>query len=264
MLYSYLFYLFLLSAIVFLLERLFAWRRQKILRPFFWQDVFLLIFNGEVFGFSLAWFELSILGWAGYHTIFENKALAMNDWALWIQVLCFVVIKDFIEYWIHRVLHSNAFLWKFHKTHHSVTTMDFWCNFRFHFAETIFYKHFGFLIPLLVGVDWKAVLIGACIVTFIGHLNHANLAWNYGPLKFIFNNPRMHYWHHEIRSDSRLVKNYGVVFSIWDFMFGTAYLNDKVDPDIGLDDHGYTEKHPLSILSWSVVCASCCIYFLAV
>ena len=70
------------------------------MRPFFWRDIFLLIFNGEIFGFSLAWFELSILGWAGYHTILEGKALAMSDWNLWLQVLCFLVVKDFIEYWV--------------------------------------------------------------------------------------------------------------------------------------------------------------------
>ena len=30
----------------------------------------------------------------------------------------------------------------------------------------------------------------------VGHLNHANLPWTYGPLKYIFNNPVMHLYHH--------------------------------------------------------------------
>ena len=64
----------------------------------------------------------------------------------------------------------------------------------------------------------------------------------------------MHYWHHEIRSDARLVKNYGVVFSMWDFIFDTAYLNEKADPQIGLDDHGVIAGLDLGIWWDSLDC----------
>ena len=30
----------------------------------------------------------------------------------------------------------------------------------------------------------------------VGHLNHSNIKLDYGILKFIFNNPKMHIWHH--------------------------------------------------------------------
>lgn len=259
---SYFILLLIISGGVFVLERVFPWRDQKILRDYFWRDLFFLFFNGEVFAFSLAWIELSFLGLAGYNTLISSKPLVLTDLALWLQVIIFMVSKDFIEYWIHRLLHSNNFLWSFHKIHHSVTTMDFWCNFRFHFMEIIFYKHLGFLIPLLIGVDFTAVFIGACVATAIGHLNHSNISWSYGPLKYIFNNPRMHLWHHEIRPQFNMVRNFGVVFSSWDFIFGTAYINEKVQPQIGLDDHGFTEKYPLGSFAWLIAWTTIMIYVL--
>ena len=30
----------------------------------------------------------------------------------------------------------------------------------------------------------------------IGHLNHANIHITWGPLRYVFNNPVMHLWHH--------------------------------------------------------------------
>lgn len=240
---------------------MFAARKQKIFRKYWTRDVFFLLFNGEIFAFSLAWFEIKILHWNGYQNLIYDKPLHLSSYDLWVQIVFFLIFRDFIEYWIHRLLHSNNFLWKFHQVHHSVTNMDFWCNFRFHFAEIIFYKHLGFVIPLLVGVDYTAVFVGACLSTLIGHLNHSNLSWSYGPLKYVFNNPAMHLWHHEIRNQPNLVCNFGVLFSTWDFVFGTAYLNSKTQPQIGLDDNGFTEKYPLGIFSWIIIGLSCLIYF---
>ncbi|HET7360571.1 MAG TPA: sterol desaturase family protein, partial [Salinimicrobium sp.] len=77
------------------------------------------------------------------------------------------------------------------------------------------------------------------VAIFIGHLNHANIAWDYGPFKYIFNNPKMHIWHHsrEVpdRHKNRNGVNFGLTLSIWDYLFGTAYLpqeNKKIE--IGL------------------------------
>jgi sterol desaturase/sphingolipid hydroxylase (fatty acid hydroxylase superfamily) len=33
----------------------------------------------------------------------------------------------------------------------------------------------------------------------------------------------MHLWHHDQSSEGGVAKNFGIVFSAWDFLFGTAY-----------------------------------------
>ncbi len=82
--------------------------------------------------------------------------------------------------------------------------------------------------------------------TIVGHLNHANLGWDYGPLKYIFNNPKMHIWHHakEMPGSHPKGMNFGLSLSIWDYIFRTAYI-----PHNGRDiELGFTndEDYPKS------------------
>jgi hypothetical protein len=45
-------------------------------------------------------------------------------------------------------------------------------------------------------------------------------------LKYIFNSPEMHIWHHsyELPEDRRSGINFGLTLSTWDYIFGTAYI----------------------------------------
>jgi sterol desaturase/sphingolipid hydroxylase (fatty acid hydroxylase superfamily) len=63
----------------------------------------------------------------------------------------------------------------------------------------------------------------AVFATFWGHFNHANLEVGLGPLARILNGPRMHLWHHDASTEGGVAKNFGIVLSVWDFLFGTAY-----------------------------------------
>ncbi|NNK86996.1 MAG: sterol desaturase family protein, partial [Flavobacteriaceae bacterium] len=70
----------------------------------------------------------------------------------------------------------------------------------------------------------------------VGHLNHANLGWNYGPLRYILNNPKMHIWHHakELPKNVRYGVNFGLTLSIWDYIFKTDYIpEDGRDIELG-------------------------------
>ena len=61
----------------------------------------------------------------------------------------------------------------------------------------------------------------------------------YGPLKYIFNNPAMHIWHHAKKMpDSHPYGiNFGISLSIWDYIFKTAHIpNSGRDIELGFDD----------------------------
>ena len=45
-----------------------------------------------------------------------------------------------------------------------------------------------------------------------------------GPLRFLFNNPQMHIWHYAKHMPHRYGANYGISLSVWDYLFGTAYM----------------------------------------
>jgi sterol desaturase/sphingolipid hydroxylase (fatty acid hydroxylase superfamily) len=41
----------------------------------------------------------------------------------------------------------------------------------------------------------------------------------------------MHLWHHDQSSEGGVAKNFGIVFSAWDFLFGTAYWPRQRSPE---------------------------------
>jgi sterol desaturase/sphingolipid hydroxylase (fatty acid hydroxylase superfamily) len=68
-------------------------------------------------------------------------------------------------------------------------------------------------------------------------LNHANLGWDYGLLRYIFNNPKMHIWHHSKEIPNKYGVNFGISLSIWDYLFNTNYIPKKRrDIELGFND----------------------------
>jgi sterol desaturase/sphingolipid hydroxylase (fatty acid hydroxylase superfamily) len=103
--------------------------------------------------------------------------------------------------------------------------MGFAAHLRFHWMETVIYKTLQYIPLAIIGFGIQDFFIVHIIAVAIGHLNHSNLSISYGPLKYIFNNPRMHIWHHAKElPDKPYGANFGLSLSVWDYIFGTAYL----------------------------------------
>ena len=96
--------------------------------------------------------------------------------------------------------------------------------------EIIIYKVLIYLPLVVLGVPGKVILWVAVFSTLIGHLNHANLKISWGPLRYVFNSPHMHVWHHDVELHGPGGQNFGVVFSLWDWLFGTAYWPAQEQP----------------------------------
>jgi len=242
---NYFYWLIGLSLLVFALEIWLPWRKnQKVLRKDFWLDLFYLFFN--FFLFSLVGYNaLSNLGVQLFNDLLlsvgiENVvSFEVNSWPAWSQLLLMFIIADFIQWNIHRLLHRVPWLWEFHKVHHSVKEMGFAAQFRFHFMETIIYKTLQYVPLAMIGFGIQEFFVVHMLGVFIGHLNHANLNWDYGPLKYLLNNPKMHLWHHakELPANRKYGMNYGLSLSVWDYLFGTAHVPYH-DPNLELGFHG--------------------------
>ena len=239
---QYFFWLLLISLLVWGLERLYPWRKeQKAFRKQFAQDVFWLIFNGHYLGILLAY----LTSWAVHR--FNDAILGLNlptpeslqllsDVPLWAQFAIFIVVKDFVEWCIHNLLHRVPWLWEFHKLHHSIRELDWIGNMRFHWMEVVVYKTLSYLPLVMMGVNGEVILWVAIVSTLIGHLNHSNLNISWGPLRYVINSPRMHVWHHDLVLHGRHGQNYGVIFSLWDWLFGTAYMPEGQPEQLGFKD----------------------------
>lgn len=242
--HSYFYWLVGISLLVWLLELTLPWRKnQKAFRKDFFLDGFYMFFNYFLFsliGFSALADTVSLgfnyfLAQMGVeNTVFHFIRSLPNVW----QLLLFFVVVDFTHWNVHRMLHKIPFLWQFHKVHHSVKEMGFAAHLRFHWMESVVYRSVTYFPLLLIGASWENIFIVHMLVLFIGHLNHANLGWDYGPLKYLFNNPKMHIWHHakELPPQHPNGVNYGLSLSLWDYIFGTSYLpKEGKNIELGFD-----------------------------
>ena len=233
-----------LSGLVFALERFFPWRPgQKQLRPKLWSDLIHLVFNGHFLGLLLAglastWVLPHVDRWLGAQgltdAVYRNAAV---DWPLWVQIIVALIVVDFLQWCVHNLLHRVPFLWELHKAHHSVKDgeMDWIVSFRFSWLEVIVYKSVLYLPLVFLGFRWEALMFHAIFGTLIGHLNHANLNLGHGPWRYILNSPRMHIWHHDYDGTAKTTVNYGIIFSTWDWIFGTAKMPADPPAHLGFD-----------------------------
>ena len=236
---SYFFWLLVVSLLCWILERAAPWRPQRAWREQIGQDYFWLVFNGHYAGVLIAHMAAWLIGRAGE---------AIGGWPLpspeavqlltgqppWLQFAVFLVAKDFIEYGIHLLLHRVPWLWEFHKLHHSIRELDWIGNMRFHWMEIVVYKGLTYLPLVLLGVEGRVILWVAVVGTLIGHINHSNLNFGWGPLTKIVNSPRFHVWHHDVVLHGKGGQNFGILFSLWDWLFGTAYRpQEELPPALG-------------------------------
>lgn len=230
---NYFWGLIAISLFVWFLEMAFPWRKnQSIIRKDFWLDGFYMFFNFFIFAIVINGIYNILEVFFGSLGITE-KSLALIDisgWPMWGQLLIFFIIIDFVQWCTHILLHKYDFLWRFHKVHHSVKEMGFAAHLRFHWMENIFYKPLKtFGVMILGGFEPEQAYIVHFIAIAIGHLNHANIKITWGPLKYVFNSPVMHLYHHVKALPEGRAKgiNFGISLSLWDYIFKTNYVPEE-------------------------------------
>jgi len=245
---NYFWGLIVISLIVWLLEILFPWRKnQSIIRKDFWLDGFYMFFNFFVFAIVISG-VYKILELLFTDINISSKSLVIVDirnLPMWLQLVVFFIILDFVQWFTHIMLHKFSFLWQFHKVHHSVKEMGFAAHLRYHWMENILYKPLKtFGVMILGGFEPEQAFIVHFFAIAIGHLNHANIKITWGPLKYIFNNPVMHLYHHAyVLPEGKYGINYGISLSLWDYIFKTNYIpEDSGTIELGFPDEDIFPK----------------------
>lgn len=239
---NYFYWLIGLSLFFWLLELVKPWRKeQAAFRKDFWLDGFYMFFN--FFLFSLIGFNalgnIAVKAFSDFLALFgitNLVAIHLESLPQWGQLVILFVIKDFISWNTHRLLHRVPALWEFHKVHHSVEQMGFAAHLRYHWMENIVYKSIEYIPLAMLGFSIEEYFLVHIIAVFIGHFNHSNLSVALGPLKYIFNNPQMHIWHHakDLPNDRPYGVNFGISLSLWDYLFRTDHIPyDGRDIELG-------------------------------
>jgi len=166
---------------------------------------------------------------------YDNGHGPLSELPLWLQAVLFLVLSDFMQYWLHRMFHGSGF-WKYHAIHHSSEDLEWISAARFH-PVNLFLGTIGVdVILLLAGISPNVMLWVGPFNTFHSAFVHANLNWALGPFKYVLATPVFHRWHHTALEQGGNT-NFAGTFPIWDILFGTFRMPEHALPDhYGVDD----------------------------
>ncbi len=215
------------------------------------------LFNATVVRTLLSVLTVAILSGSG--------DIPAGHWTIGTTVtatITLVLVNDFCVYWTHRLHHEWPIIWPFHAVHHSAEVMT---------PLTLYRKHpvydllsglvraagggiiFGILLAAAgTGVD--VLSIGGANILYVlfsalgANLRHSHIWLAYPQwLEHILISPAQHQIHHSVAPE-HYNKNYGEVFALWDWWFGSLSLSgqrQKLTFGLGSGDSAKAQQpHP--------------------
>jgi len=226
-----------LAAVFWPLEKLFAAKPQKLLRPNWWTDLAFFLGQYLLWGGLVLTLLHFLRGWLdGIVPAAFRSAVSSQAW--WLQAIEVILLSDLFVYWGHRLQHRVGFLWRFHSIHHSAEHLDWLAAHREHPLDTIYTMGLINLPAFLLGFPLETI---AGLLAFRGLWAiyiHSNVRLPIGPLRMLIGAPELHHWHH---SREREAGNYANISPLMDLLFGT-YRCPNHEPDA----FGVSEPMPRS------------------
>ena len=166
---------------------------------------------------------------------YDNGHGALAQLPLWLQAVLFLVLADFMIYWLHRLFHGGSF-WKYHAIHHSSQDVDWISAARFHPVNLLLGTIGVDVVLLLAGISPTVMLWLGPFNIFHSAFVHANLNWDLGPFRYVIATPRFHRWHHTSLAEGGN-SNFAGTFPVWDVLFGTFRMpRDRLPDHYGIDE----------------------------
>jgi sterol desaturase/sphingolipid hydroxylase (fatty acid hydroxylase superfamily) len=159
-----------------------------------------------------------------------------------VVAVLYLVLNDFISYWLHRAEHTFPLLWQFHAVHHAPEEINFLTANRVHPFEKLMWGVPEIVLLILLGVPFTMWLPFTLIRAFLAAVQHADLDWTYGPLYPVVVSPVFHRLHHS-RDRRDFDSNYSQLFCFWDYVFGTA--NPSRTPPVAVGVEGLPSEPTL-------------------
>jgi sterol desaturase/sphingolipid hydroxylase (fatty acid hydroxylase superfamily) len=149
----------------------------------------------------------------------------VTDIAL-VSFLLYLVVLDFVDYWLHRWQHALRWWWELHALHHSQRQMTFWSDQRNHLLDDLLRDAILALVAIAIGVAPEQFVLLVIAARVAESVQHANLRWRFGRIgERLLVSPSFHRLHHAIghgHEGPAHGVNFAVLFPCWDVLFGTA------------------------------------------
>lgn len=210
-----------LIVVFYAMEQLFATQFKFEKRPvhFFHNFMMVVVFMAcnifwvTVMVNAIEWFNANEIGLFHLFTM-----------PVWLKLILSVMLFDLVTYWFHRIGHLVPVLWRFHRVHHSDTSMDATTPLRGHPLETMFWFGSGnILAAAIFGLDLFGLGLYFLISVPFFVLEHSNLkfpVWIDKTFGLVFTTPNVHKIHHD-QDQFYTDSNFADIFILWDRIFGT-------------------------------------------
>lgn len=181
-------------------------------------DIYHPLFNYVVF-LPLAYLMTASMEY--WHVPFHTLQGVMAEQNLFVQMIVALLVLDFFTYWRHRFNH--AYMWQIHSVHHSAEHLTFLTNFRMHFLDFALSLIVSVVALYVLGFSGVAIVFAGITYELYSSYIHFNIKLDYpAPIKYIFGSPQLHRWHHA-KDRKAMDKNFCIMFSLYDVIFGTFY-----------------------------------------
>lgn len=170
-----------------------------------------------------------------------------NDWPLALELLLAILIADVGISLAHYASHRWRLLWRLHAVHHSVKRMYGFNGLMKHPLHQLIETTAGVAPLLLIGAPAEVMTLLATAVALQLLLQHSNVAYYAGPLKFVLAINAVHRFHHLNTAEEGDV-NFGLFTTFTDHLLGTWYYDDA--RVIGSNDLGIASEpdYPISYM----------------
>ncbi len=143
-----------------------------------------------------------------------------------VKLIVFLLLIDLSAYWMHRLWHTTWF-WRVHKWHHAPAYMYWLAGVRASLPQVVMAGiPFALWLPILKPVPSSFFVLYSAFLIVTNNWMHMNVAWRSRWLEWVFVTPRYHHIHHG-DVPGFYMRNFGVVFTFWDRLFGTY-----ADPEV--------------------------------
>lgn len=201
------------------------WISKKLLVPLLFLPAGILFVTAV--GWATRTVLMAVLGIDHVETAPAGPALIV------LFTVTMLIAYDFSYYVYHVMQHRFPILWELHKVHHSAEVMVGVTKDRVHPLDELMNRVWDGLIPGVCFGIWSLVALDPVEVTVFGinvyvmrnilmmdFVRHTHLPISFGVVDHVVISPHYHQLHHST-AKKHWDKNFGLMFSVWDRLFGT-------------------------------------------
>jgi len=176
---------------------------------------------------------------AGYDRWLDGLTLrSLAGWPAPARLVLAVLVVDFLAWFHHWVRHKVPVFWRLHAVHHAQPHLNLFTDLRYHPLEYLVTVTLVALPLFVLQHAFPIVFAMALFQQWYPRLYHANIRSDFGWVRHLLVTPQFHRIHHSIEPRHRDL-NYGVIFSFWDRLLGTADRGPREYPTTGIADPGF-------------------------